>query len=182
MRNYRSYASNSTINYSKQKLTIQKHCHNIMEVLVVEEVEKQVSKLPNKVASYIKVSEVVAYALNRLPCLYATSKRGWQRQLHYGKTELSQKISTPVRQGIAAVQRDPLRVNDPLNFHEDRSAVQALEQLKDLLQCKDLTWEQLPNLVEQTLLNATRGKRTWKQMRQSNDDIFDWNYSNYSRH
>lgn len=173
MTNYRS-SSYSSHNDSK-RVAIQKYCCNVMETLVIEEVETQVEKLPAKVANYIKVAEVVAYALNRLPSLYATSKRGWQRQLHYGKTELYQKISTSVRQGIAAVQRDPLRVNDPLNFIEDGSAIIALEELKNLLQCEDLSWEKLPEIVERTLLNTSKGRITWRKTITSNDDMFDWN-------
>ncbi|MEO3705327.1 late competence development ComFB family protein [Trichormus azollae] len=61
--------------------------------------------MPVKTASFIKSSEVVPYALNLLPSLYVTSKKGWQKQWHYGKTELCQKITMAVRQGIVAVQR-----------------------------------------------------------------------------
>jgi hypothetical protein len=178
MRNYRPSTNNSAISYSK-RTAIQQHCCNVMEALVVEEVEKQVHKLPPKVASYVKISEVVAYALNRLPSLYATSRRGWQRQIHYGKTELSEKIAISVRQGIAAVQRDPLRVNDPLNFQEDKTATLALEYLKNLLQRQDLSWEELPNVVEEALLNTTKGKITWRQLNKSNDDIFDWSHRRF---
>jgi hypothetical protein len=172
MYNYRS-SSNSSINNSKQQ-ALKKHCCNVMEMLVVEEVEKQIQALPVKTAHYIKAPEVVAYALNRLPGLYATGRRGWQRQWHHGKTEMSQKITMAVRQGIVAVQRDPLRVNDPLNFPEDRSAVDALEKLKALLQCEDLSWEQLPDVVEETLLDTSRGKITWRRIGASNQDTFDW--------
>jgi hypothetical protein len=146
-----------------------------MEALVIEEVEKQVQQLPVKVASYIKVPEVVAYALNRLPGLYATSKRGWQRQLHHARTELYKQIATSVRQAIVAVQRDPLRVNDPLNFQEDRSSIEALEKLKVLLQSEDITWDDLPDLVEEALINTSKGKITWRRTKTSNEDIFDWN-------
>lgn len=169
---YRSSSESS--HHDSKRVAIQKNCCNVMESLVIEEVEKQVSKLPSKVANYIKVAEVVAYALNRLPSLYATSKRGWQRQLTYGKTELHQQISTSVRQGIAAVQRDPLRVNDPINFVEDHSAVMALEQLKALLKCEDLSWEKLPEVVERTLINTSQGRITWRRIISNNNDV-DWN-------
>ncbi|MBD2293449.1 late competence development ComFB family protein [Anabaena sphaerica FACHB-251] len=175
MSNYRS-SLNSSINDSKQQ-ALKKHCCNVMEVLVAEEVEKQIQALPVKVSQHIKQPEVVAYALNRLPGLYATSKRGFQRQWHHAKTELSPKITMAVRQGIVAVQRDPLRVNDPLNFQEDQaaSAIEALEKLKVLLQCEDLSWEQLPDAVEQKLLNLSRGKTAWNRTVASNQDTFDWN-------
>ncbi|WP_071191111.1 late competence development ComFB family protein [Trichormus sp. NMC-1] len=168
--------SNSSLNASinaHQQHSFIKNSRNVMEMLVVEEVEKQIQCLPMKTAKYIKASEVVAYALNRLPCLYATSKRGWQRQWHHGKTELYQKISTSVRQGIAAVQRDPLRINDPLNFLEDQAAQTALEGLKVLLQREDISWDNLNNVVEQTLLNTQQGNITWRNGR-SDNQTFDW--------
>lgn len=173
MSNYRS-SFNSAINYSKQQ-SFKKHSCNVMEMLVVEEVEKQIQDLPIKTAHYIKAPEVVAYALNRLPGLYATSKRGWQRQWHYGKTELSEKIAIAVRQGIVAVQRDPLRVNDPLHLQqEDLSAMYALEKLKVLLQCEDLSWEQLPDIVEQKLLSISRGRTASYRASDSTQYTFDW--------
>lgn len=180
MSNHHSHSGlNSSVNHSKQK-TVQKHCCNVMETLVIEEVERQIQALPMKTAAYVKVPEVVAYALNRLPSLYATSKRGWQRQWQQGKTKLSQKISTAVRQAIVAVQIDPLRVNDPLNLQEDRSAVYALEKLKVLLQDENLCWDNLTDVVEQKLLDAVRGKRGGRKLNYANHyatnhQTFDWN-------
>ncbi|MBK1986857.1 late competence development ComFB family protein [Sphaerospermopsis aphanizomenoides BCCUSP55] len=164
---------NSSHQYPKQN-AFTKHSRNVMEMLVVEEVEKQIQSLPVKIANYIQSSEVVAYALNRLPCLYATSKRGWQRQWHHGKTELYQKITMAVRQGIVAVQRDPLRVNDPLNFQEDQKATEALDKLKVILQREDLSWDNLSDVVQQTLVNTSKGRITWRRYNCSDNDTFDW--------
>ncbi|MBD2692385.1 late competence development ComFB family protein [Anabaena catenula] len=171
MSNFNS-SFNVTVQAHKEHSFI-KNSRNVMEMLVVEEVEKQIQSLPLKTANYIKASEVVAYALNRLPSLYATSKRGWQRQWHHGKTELYQQISTAVRQGMAAVQRDPLRINEPLNFPEDQAAQTALEGLKVLLQREDISWDNLNNVVEQTLLNTLKGNITWSNGRSDNQK-FDW--------
>jgi Late competence development protein ComFB len=173
MPNYRS-SLNSSINNSNH-LAFKQHCCNVMEMLVVEEVDKQIQALPAKTANYIKAPEVVAYALNRLPGLYATSKRGWQKQWHHGKTELSQKVALAVRQGIVAVQRDPLRINDPLNLQENGSSMDALERLKTLLQCEDLSWDQLPDVVEETLLNTSIGKITWRKANSAKKETLDWN-------
>ncbi|MBW4560569.1 MAG: late competence development ComFB family protein [Mojavia pulchra JT2-VF2] len=145
-----------------------------MEVLVVAEVQQQIQSLPSKIAKYINPSEVTAYALNRLPALYATSKRGWQRQLHRAKTEFHQKINTAVRQGIIAVQQDPLRADDLLDFQEENAVLSALQELKVLLQQEDLTWDKLADVVEQTLMDTLRGKITWRKPDSSDNEIFDW--------
>lgn len=142
-----------------------------MEALVAEEVEQQLQTLPHKISRTINPAEVTAFALNRLPGLYATSKRGWQRQWQRGKGELHSQIATAVRQGIMAVQRDPLRSDSPLKFAEDDAAAIALQELKLLLRREDLAWDQVAGVVKQTLLDTMRGKITWAAQA---DDLFDW--------
>jgi hypothetical protein len=84
---------------------------NALEPLVVEESQRQLRQLPAKMLGSLKpeqvVAQVVAYALNRLPALYATSDRGWRFQQHQAQ-KLRPQIVMAVRQGFAAVQRDPL--------------------------------------------------------------------------
>ena len=92
------------------------HYRNALEPLVTEEVERQLQNLPPKLLKYINPVLVTAYALNRLPALYATSVEGWQRQQQRAIKELQSKITSSVRQGLAAVQRDPLKVATPLNL------------------------------------------------------------------
>jgi len=141
-----------------------------METLVAEEVERQCKALPYKIAKSTSPDEVTAFALNRLPALYATSKRGWQRQLQRGKDEFRAQIVTAVRQGIMAVQRDPLRSEIPLNFQEEDAAI-ALQELKVLLQREDLSWQNLTSVVRQSLTDTLRGKVTWAS---AAGDLFDW--------
>ncbi len=84
---------------------------NALEPLVLEESQRQLQKLPAKMLGSLKpaqvLAQVVAYALNRLPALYATSDRGWQFQQQQAQ-KLRPQIVMAVRQGFAAVQRDPL--------------------------------------------------------------------------
>ncbi len=148
-----------------------KHSLNVMEVLVSEEVENQLNALPHKVARQVNPEEVTAFTLNRLPALYATSKRGWQRQWKRGKGELHPQIATAVRQGIVAVQRDPLHAGSPLTFADADVAQVALEELKHLLQCEQLSWQNLPIVVKLALMDTLRGKITWEA---PHSEIFDW--------
>ncbi|MCS6813064.1 MAG: late competence development ComFB family protein [Cyanobacteria bacterium] len=46
---------------------------NAMESLVAEELERQFQLVPPKLGRYLSREEVTAFALNRLPPLYATS-------------------------------------------------------------------------------------------------------------
>lgn len=89
---------------------------NVLEAIVIEEVERQIAKLSPHLAKYINPAQVTAYALNRLPSLYATSEEGWRKQQLKAKTELKDRIIMAVRQGLAAVQKDPLKVTTPLKI------------------------------------------------------------------
>jgi hypothetical protein len=54
--------------------------HNLMETFVVTEVDQQLSRLPPKVRDFVSRVDIIAYALNRLPAMYATTVAGQERQ------------------------------------------------------------------------------------------------------
>ncbi|MGD2181429.1 late competence development ComFB family protein [Lusitaniella coriacea] len=139
---------------------------NVMEVLVVKEVERQLKQLPANLARYIEPSQVITFALNHLPPLYASSEEGWQQQCHRAEQDLQEKIQTVVRQSFAAIQRDPLRSSTPLpppEGTEERIAHNALNALQELLLQGDLTWNTMVETVRQTLVQAMEGELTQAQ-------------------
>ena len=75
------------------------------------------------------------------------------------------------------MQRDLLRTDIPLYFYKDEeyAALVALQKLKVLLQDEDLTWENLADVVEDSLLDTLRGKITWCSSRRADCEIFNWN-------
>lgn len=87
---------------------------NVIESLVAREVDRQLRHLSPSWVAHINAANVIAYALNRLPPLYATSTEGWERQRQYAETELLEEVVIAVRQGIAAVYRDPIKTYTPL--------------------------------------------------------------------
>lgn len=91
---------------------------NAIEPIVVQEVEYQLRHLSPKILKYIDPVQVIAYALNRLPALYATSEEGWHWQQERAKTKMKEQVATAVRQALVAVQRDPLKVSTPLKETE----------------------------------------------------------------
>lgn len=130
---------------------------NVMELLVAEEVDLQLQALAPRVAKYLKATEVETYALNRLPALYASSEKGWQHQYEKAKRELHHQIRTAVRQAIAAVQIDPLRSSEPLQFTDGDGAAQgALNTLRELLKQPDLSWDGIVNRLK-SLLTLSSG-------------------------
>ena len=116
---------------------------NVMETAVIEEVDQQLRQLPDRVVKYIRRSEVETFALNRLPALYASSEKGFQRQRDRALRELRPKISSAVRQAFAAVQVDPIRLSEPLKLGDgsNNDADAVLQALREWLHTPDLTWK-----------------------------------------
>lgn len=133
---------------------------NVMEILVEEEVVRQVKLLSARIASYLNQVEIVAYALNQLPALYATSEKGLEHQLQQGREKYKHQITQSVHRAIAAVRRDPLRVCAPLLDRQSMPLREVLAQMRFLLKNDRLTWKNLPTAVEQALLRATQGALT----------------------
>ncbi|MFB2981443.1 late competence development ComFB family protein [Microseira sp. BLCC-F43] len=91
---------------------------NAIEPLVAQEVERQLQKLSPQLVSYINPAQIIAYALNRLPTLYATSEEGWKKQQEKANTELAKEITNAVKWGLNVVLQDPFKSSTPLSLHE----------------------------------------------------------------
>jgi mRNA-degrading endonuclease RelE of RelBE toxin-antitoxin system len=128
---------------NEPKVTHPRGYINVMELLVADEVERQLKKLPERVLKYIKRSEVETFALNRLPALYASSEKGLQHQREHASRDLKQQIAKAVQQALAAVQIDPIRLSQPLHLENGGSAEAeaVLQALKECLHTPDLTWK-----------------------------------------
>jgi Late competence development protein ComFB len=131
---------------------------NVMEMLVAEEIERQIVRLPSNIQKFVNPIEVATYALNRLPALYASSQQGFNKQKLKGRSEHSVKITQEVRKGFAAIQQDLLRNSTPLQAANEseidksiKEAKAALQELADYLPEKDLTWKNVIRLVKPIL-------------------------------
>lgn len=148
-------------------LPVEKRTHaiNVMERIVVQAVEQQLQQLPLRVCRYIKREEVITYALNRLPTLYASSEKGLRYQCQLAEQELKSQISDAVRQAIVAVQVDPIRIADPIRVTQNKDAEAVLVALRTLFKMPDLDWEgalaKLNSLKRQpgSATNISRGRR-----------------------
>lgn len=131
---------------------------NVMELLVAEELEKQIHGLPPRVLKYLKRVEVETYALNRLPSLYASSEKGWQHQYERAKREFRNQIKSAVRQAIAAVQVDPIRMSKPLKVNSHEDAQVALNALRELLRQPELSWDGVVKRVKLIVTKVQGGQ------------------------
>ncbi|PZU93711.1 MAG: competence protein ComFB [Pseudanabaena sp.] len=126
-------------------------CRNALEELVIEEAESQYKKLGADVKKRVDLSEVIAYTLNRLPPMYATTQRGWVQQRKKAEQEMGAAITKTVRNGFLSTQSDVLRQTDPIPAHELISQARSLAKLRKLFSKEYLKWKDVPEIVRDAL-------------------------------
>ncbi|PSF31121.1 competence protein ComFB [Aphanothece hegewaldii CCALA 016] len=140
---------------------------NVMEELVQEEINKQLKHYPHALVEYINQIEVATFALNRLPPLYASCEKGKNQQKILGQRKYKDQIKIAVRQGLAAVQRDPIRSSTPLisDYETAKTALIELQKMleeNELTDYEKLTWENLVSVIKRSLHRVM-----WKVQRQT---------------
>jgi len=106
---------------------------NVMEELVISEVISRIAEIEATSDRVLDVGDIAAYALNRLPPLYATTEEGANYQRQRAKEELQELI---IKQVDAAISR----YLDRPDFYPERRALgkttggNVIEQVTDLLQ------------------------------------------------
>jgi hypothetical protein len=109
---------------------------NVMEELVEEELDRQTRNFKPETANALNRVDVVSYALNRLPPLYAASQEGVYRQKQRGQQQFGQRLRAAVMQALKVVAQQPTRFSTPLLPQEEvdaemQIAKMALEELAD---------------------------------------------------
>jgi hypothetical protein len=188
-----------TVNLSKMKLqteTLPQTYQNVMELLVQEELEKQLKQCSETLTQYINKVEIATYALNRLPALYASCEKGKNMQKLIAQKQYREEVKKAVRQGLAAIQRDPLRISTPLISENDEqyyTAITALRNLQSLLEeanlldYKELTWDNLVSVVchalAKTAWTGVAPQSSYRVPQSASDEeptqIADWMDSRY---
>lgn len=106
---------------------------NVMEELVLTEAITKVAEIEATSDHVLDVGDIAAYALNRLPPLYATTEEGAKYQRQRAKEELHDLITEQVTTAIAQ------NLNRP-DFGSERQAIRKVDD-KDLL-------KQMSNLLQ----------------------------------
>ncbi len=113
------------------KATPRKQFINVMEELVLSEAITQVAQQESKKSSQLDIGDIAAYALNRLPPLYATSHEGADYQRQRAKEELQTLITQQVTEGIQRYFECPTIPNRRPIEQQQRSDL--LESMTDML-------------------------------------------------
>ncbi|MFZ9738554.1 MAG: late competence development ComFB family protein [Prochlorotrichaceae cyanobacterium] len=93
---------------------------NVMEELVLTEAISKVAEIEGTTGKSLDLGDIAAYALNRLPPLYATTEEGARYQRERAKEELSALIAQNVQEAIA-------RYIDRPEFFPDRQVLGKVE-------------------------------------------------------
>ncbi len=106
---------------------------NVMEELVLSDAITRVAEIQQTSDISLDVGDIAAYALNRLPPLYATTEEGANYQRQRAREELQELIKNQVEEAIA-------RYLDRPEFYPERKAIKkkgdadVASQLSSLLQ------------------------------------------------
>jgi hypothetical protein len=128
-------------------------CRNAIEELVIEETKNQVMRLSGGVKAKTSIDEIAAYALNRLPPMYATTRRGYIQQQKRAYNELKQEISQTISRGLIGVRKDSLKDSTPLPNSELEREERSLLRLQEIFGSSDLRWRDVPIALESVLMN-----------------------------
>lgn len=151
IKDFESYMSGTTYRYS-----------NILESLVEAIVERRVQRLDPAVQQKVSLDDVAAYVLNRLPPMYATSRRGLQNLRQRVKSEMTNQIISIVKEALIKVIQSPERASSPLPFEKFNLELEdTLVELREMLGRNDLTWRNVAEVVEECL-RSPEAKPTWK--------------------
>ncbi|MBD2176206.1 late competence development ComFB family protein [Pseudanabaena sp. FACHB-1998] len=128
---------------------------NALEEIVVVEVQEQLSSLSQSARQSINLSEVAAFALNRLPVLYASTSRGWLQQRKRAHNELRNQVVSAVQQAMLGVKRDPLRKSTKIAASKVETPAHVLARLQQLFSKPNLLWQEVPQAFQETLTLIT---------------------------
>ncbi|MEA5620962.1 late competence development ComFB family protein [Cronbergia sp. UHCC 0137] len=116
---------------------------NVMEELVLTEAIARITEIEATSDTTLDVGDIAAYALNRLPPLYATTEEGANYQRQRAKTELHDFISQQVNEAISLNLNQPNDNKTPVSTKNTGNEV--LQQVSNLLQVYAPNFEQKSN-------------------------------------
>lgn len=125
---------------------------NALEEIVVVEVQEQLKNLSQPARSAINVSEVAAFALNRLPTLYVSTSRGWLQQRKRAHNELRHQIVSAVQQALLGIRRDPLRKSTKIAASKIETPAHTLAKLQKLFNKPSLLWHEVPQAFQDNII------------------------------
>lgn len=106
---------------------------NVMEELVLSEAITRVAEIEQASDTSLDVGDIAAYALNRLPPLYATTEEGADYQRQRAKEELQKLINEQVNEAISRYLNRPQFFPERKAINKNQEDPGVASQLSTLL-------------------------------------------------
>lgn len=160
----------SVVSESKQKeydiyMLESNHLVHSLERLIIRMTQNRAQNFPPAELKFIRLEDVLALTLNRLPPLYATSEKGINHLRHYAQMNIGSEVAIIVHESMLEIRNNlSYRKIDPLMFHKIRhEREQSLSKIRNLLFNREVKWQNLLEVVSQSLENAKTGKVCWER-------------------
>jgi Late competence development protein ComFB len=156
--------SNSEQDFASYMLPTACFYVNSLEKPVVLTSRAQIQRLGSMVGKNVKLEDVAAYALNRLPPMYVTNRQDLKQSREKAKRELGNDLISLVMQAIMTLSKAPTRLVNPIPLAKfDRDQEGALVDLRLLLNRDDVTWRNVAVMVLEAMDGAKQQSDDWRK-------------------
>jgi hypothetical protein len=131
----------SALLHGKVLASHRKQFINVMEELVLSEALTLISEIEMASDQSIDVGDITAYALNRLPPLYATTEEGATYQKERAKNELKGLVRQRVQEAITHHVSSDKVLADRQVLGTDQGGNEVVKQISSLLQTYAVGYE-----------------------------------------
>ncbi|MBD2175747.1 late competence development ComFB family protein [Pseudanabaena sp. FACHB-1998] len=134
-----------------------------LERLVMKMAQNRAQNFPPAELRFIRLEDVLARTLNRLPTLYATAEKGINHLRYYAQMNIGSEVAIIVHESMLEVRKINFHRIEPLIYYRIRhEREQALLKVSSLLN-RDVKWQNLREVVTESLDLATNGKVCWQR-------------------
>jgi len=135
-----------------------------LERLVVKMAQNRAQNFQPAELKFIRLEDVLAKSLNRLPPLYATSAKGLGHLRHYAQMNIGSEVSIIVYESMLETRNENMQKIENLMFYQfRREREQAIAKVSKLLLNREVTWQNLNEVVSASLEMAKSGKVCWER-------------------
>ena len=135
-----------------------------LERLVVKMAQNRAQNFQPAELKFIRLEDVLAKSLNRLPPLYATSAKGLGHLRHYAQMNIGSEVSIIVYESMLETRNENMQRIDNLMFYQfRREREQAIAKVSKLLFNREVTWQNLNDVLSECLDMAKSGKVCWER-------------------
>lgn len=149
--------------YDLYRLEAQPLVHSL-ERLAIKMAQNHAQKFSATELKFIRLEEVLAKAFNQLPPLYATSTRGINYLRYHAQMNIGSELALIIHEAMIEVRNANYSGMQPLMFSQIRcEREQALIMVDKLLGDRQVKWQNLIEVVTQSLELAKQGQICWQR-------------------